>query len=308
MAEFNYEQALFGERQQFFRNDRNLGGVRLDRSLEVLTKVDLSGELLLEVGCGVGVFSRSLRHYLRDAKIVACDLSRRAVLQAAQQSQTIIHNVADAHSLPYVDETFQAVVFFDLLEHVQDPEQALKEFCRVLTPGGVLHGYVPCEGNRSTPYWLMRKLGIGANLTRKHAGHINHFSVTDLMSLTRQANLTIRELTYSSQFLGQALDVTMFIAREIIDLSTRSKSQRVATGPAKFHNRDSVQSKRVHSVYDPIRRLVDDIVFREAKWFKCIPWGLGVHLTARKESRSNAAPAKSYRSASETEPTSTGRC
>jgi SAM-dependent methyltransferase len=284
MGRFNYERAIFGERQQFLRHDKNLGGIRLDRSLEALGQVALADEWLLEVGCGAGVFSRSLKHYYPDARVLGCDLSQRAVMLARQQSQGILYNVADAQGLPYMDAKFQAVVFFDLLEHVEAPDQTLQEFHRVLKPGGILHGYVPCEGNRSTLHWLMRKIGIGANLTRKHAGHINYFSEQDLVALARNAGFTVEPLSHSAQFLGQMLDVTMFVAREIIDRSTRPKAQRDANSPAKFHNRQSVQSRGLRALYDPLRCLVDSLVFWEAHWFRHTSWGLGVHLTAQKRS------------------------
>ena len=282
MGRFNYERTIFGERQQFLRHDKNLGGIRLDRSLEALGQVALADEWLLEVGCGAGVFSRSLKHYCPDARVLGCDLSRHAVEQAHQQSQDILYNVADAQALPYVDAKFQAVVFFDLLEHVEAPDQTLQEFYRVLKPGGILHGYVPCEGNRSTLHWLMHKVGIGANLTRKHAGHINYFSEKELVVLARRAGFTVEQVSHSAQFLGQALDVSMFVAREIVDRSTRPKAQRDASAPTKFHNRQSVQSRGLRALYDPLRRLVDGVVFWEAQWFKRTSWGLGVHLTARK--------------------------
>ncbi len=285
MGRFNYERAIFGERQQFLRHERNLGGIRLDRGLAALGQVALADEWLLEVGCGAGVFSRSLKHYSPDARVLGCDLSQRAVMLAQQQSQDISYHVANAQALPYVDAKFQAVMFFDLLEHVEDPDRTLREFHRVLKPGGILHGYVPCEGNRSTLHWLMRKVGVGANLTRKHAGHINYFSEQDLVALTRSAGFSVEQVSHSAQFLGQALDVTMFVAREVIDRSARSKSERDAGAPAKFHDRQSVQSRGLRAFYDPLRRLVDSLVFWEAQWFKHTAWGLGVHLTARKGSQ-----------------------
>jgi ubiquinone/menaquinone biosynthesis C-methylase UbiE/uncharacterized protein YbaR (Trm112 family) len=46
--------------------------------------------------------------------------------------------VADAHSLPFKDSTFDAVVSFNTFEHLMDPAQAAQELHRVLKPGGKL--------------------------------------------------------------------------------------------------------------------------------------------------------------------------
>jgi SAM-dependent methyltransferase len=46
--------------------------------------------------------------------------------------------VADAHYLPFADETFDAVVTFNTFEHLCDPARAATELYRVLKPGGKL--------------------------------------------------------------------------------------------------------------------------------------------------------------------------
>ena len=44
----------------------------------------------------------------------------------------------DAHSLPFADETFDAVVSIEVIEHVEHPEKMASEMARVLKPGGCL--------------------------------------------------------------------------------------------------------------------------------------------------------------------------
>ena len=44
--------------------------------------------------------------------------------------------VADAHRLPFHDDTFDAVVSYNTFEHLLDPAKAAKELLRVLKPGG----------------------------------------------------------------------------------------------------------------------------------------------------------------------------
>jgi len=50
---------------------------------------------------------------------------------------------ADAHSLPFVDGVFDAVVTTAVLEHVLYPEQVASEIYRVLKPGGMLYSELP---------------------------------------------------------------------------------------------------------------------------------------------------------------------
>ena len=51
--------------------------------------------------------------------------------------------VADAHHLPYVDNSVDSIICEDVLEHIQDPSRAVAEMFRVLKPGGMLYSSTP---------------------------------------------------------------------------------------------------------------------------------------------------------------------
>ena len=56
------------------------------------------------------------------------------------------HNVdlvADAHEIPFTDNSFDAVFSLAVLEHVLDPYKVVAEMLRVLKPGGILYSEVP---------------------------------------------------------------------------------------------------------------------------------------------------------------------
>ncbi len=107
---------------------------------------------VLDLGCGDGLFS----HLLVKAgfEVVGIDPEAAAIEQAKQQVNrqtypcTIPRFVeGDGASLPFKDGSFQAVVLFDVIEHLQNPIRLLREVRRVLATNG--HLVV------STPAWQL---------------------------------------------------------------------------------------------------------------------------------------------------------
>jgi demethylmenaquinone methyltransferase/2-methoxy-6-polyprenyl-1,4-benzoquinol methylase len=103
------------------------------------------GQRVLDVAAGTGVSTVELR---RDGCIaVACDFSL-GMLRAgrARRSRRNVPFVAgDALQLPFADGAFDAVTISFGLRNVADVPRALREFARVVRPGGRL---VVCEFSR----------------------------------------------------------------------------------------------------------------------------------------------------------------
>lgn len=64
---------------------------------------------------------------------------KRAKKRAREHAVDIKLQVADSHSLPFEDNSFDAVIMHLILAVVAEPGQALQEACRVLKPGGRIY-------------------------------------------------------------------------------------------------------------------------------------------------------------------------
>ena len=96
---------------------------------------------VLDVGCGPGFWVRYfLRQGVRD--VHACDLTETAV-SLTRRSLALFGLEADvrvgnAEKLPYPDESFDHVNCQGVIHHSPAPEAAIREFHRVLKPGGTV--------------------------------------------------------------------------------------------------------------------------------------------------------------------------
>ena len=100
--------------------------------------------LILDVPCGRG-FYLNMFDYATDSTIIGAELEWE-IIEKAQRNVTHLdiplHN-ANLYHLPYADDTFDAVILSEILEHVDDDVRGLKEALRVLKPGGVVAVTVP---------------------------------------------------------------------------------------------------------------------------------------------------------------------
>lgn len=92
---------------------------------------------LLDIGCGGGY----LTNYLATLghKVTGVDLSNQSLDIARKNDVTgsVEYLRASAYELPFKEGTFDVVCAMDLLEHVENPAQVIKEASRLLKKGGL---------------------------------------------------------------------------------------------------------------------------------------------------------------------------
>lgn len=125
-----------------------------ESTLDFRVEAGLIGRLLstfpgcrvLEVGCGGGALMRSLA--ARGCQVTGVDVSEEAVRLASRAAEGCETLQADACALPFGSGSFDRVVAHHLIEHLEDPVRALREWARVLRDDGIL---VICTPNRLYP-------------------------------------------------------------------------------------------------------------------------------------------------------------
>lgn len=98
---------------------------------------------ILELGCGHGLLWKENANRIPAGWNIALSDFSQGMLDAAWRNLVVIGRAfqfkeIDAQSIPYADETFDAVVANHMLYHVPDRPKAIAEIKRVLKPGGCL--------------------------------------------------------------------------------------------------------------------------------------------------------------------------
>lgn len=101
---------------------------------------------VLDIGCGPGFFSILMSQCGHD--VTAIDYSDDMVAHAKQNAETMRQTITfqrmDAQNLDFEDESFDLIVTRNVMWCLENPEQAYKEWLRVLRKGGKIVNF---DGN-----------------------------------------------------------------------------------------------------------------------------------------------------------------
>lgn len=109
-----------------------------------LAEAVLGRSMILDAGCGPGYKAAWLARMNPNATVVAMDLSD-SVFVAAERYANLPNMVfvkGDIAQTPFPDRLFDFISCDQVLHHTEDPPATLREFARILTPGGQLNTYV----------------------------------------------------------------------------------------------------------------------------------------------------------------------
>lgn len=141
------------------------------RIIKLLAYLNIkNGDSVLDCGCGEGFYTMIISE-LYNVQITAFDFNAELLEKATtwvKDKEKIKFISGDiANGLPFEDDTFDKIIFSEVLEHLDKDYEAIKEIYRVLKPGGIVGLTVP---NDSYPF-----LWDPLNWTRQHLG-LGHFN------------------------------------------------------------------------------------------------------------------------------------
>lgn len=159
-------------------------------------------KLILDFPCGRGFYLNMFR-YVSSCRLIGAELDWD-VLQKAKRNVGDLPDLelmrANVYHMPYADNTFDAVIMSEILEHIDDDVQALREAFRVLKPGGVVAITVP---NADYPFlwdpinrtleWLFGRHIQHGPFAGIWANHVRLYWRDDLRRAVSEAGFAVEE-------------------------------------------------------------------------------------------------------------------
>lgn len=129
----------------------------------LVSQVDVgSSDTVLDVATGTGAVARELLTR-KSCEVVGLDQSPEMLAVARQRLPPAVRLVeGTAESLPFPDDSFDALTFTYLLRYVSDPAATLRELARVVRPGGTVAGleFALPRGIWRLPWELYVRIGL----------------------------------------------------------------------------------------------------------------------------------------------------
>lgn len=168
--------------------DEGLAGYFLGKSHEWAERAfgpDVRFGEVLEVGAGSAVHVRYVRHgfdkyWMTDLNVPF--LERMPRRDTGGRGEIVVQR-EDACALSFANDTFDRVIATHVLEHLPQPQAVLREWARVLKPGGTLTLVLPCDpglawrlGRHLGPRRRFQRIGIDYDywMAREHVNPIGN--------------------------------------------------------------------------------------------------------------------------------------
>jgi SAM-dependent methyltransferase len=157
---------------------------------------------ILDCACGRGFYLKMIRT-VSNCKLFGLELDEDVIEKAGNNVGSLpnlLLSRANIYSQPYADESFDAVILSEILEHIEDDVRGLCEVYRMLKPGGVVAITVP---NANYPFWwdpinktleTLFKTHIGTGpLAGIWANHVRLYTAQQLRQAVIDAGFIVEE-------------------------------------------------------------------------------------------------------------------
>ncbi len=192
-------------------------------------------EYVCDIGCGNGNFSGFLKEKY-NCKLIGIDGSKYALDKAKifNYDQLILSGDFSSEKLQIKKNSVDFVICKDVLEHLINPRNLVKEIFKILKPGGILLSHVP----NHFPLWGRLKFLLNNNIdtfnyfpgsNRYNFPHVRFFTYENMIKMYFEENIHILENLSFHFYKFPILDrfLTFRMKRVLCKISTDNFSEGI---------------------------------------------------------------------------------
>ncbi len=153
---------------------------------------------ILDIGCGTGETLSFLHKLYPTAKLQGIDVLPEAVIYTKKRKHKA--EIGDATKLKFKASSFDALLILDVIEHINNDVQVLKEAKRVLTKDGVIIVTAPA-------------MALIWSNHDKNQGHYRRYSRDGFETIAKKAGLTVEYISYFNFFLSPPIIFIRLLSR-----------------------------------------------------------------------------------------------
>jgi ubiquinone/menaquinone biosynthesis C-methylase UbiE len=179
--------------------------------IEVLPKKGL----LLDIGCGTGLFVE--KYGVAQGTAIGLDISRGMILQARRRCKEREFVVGTGETIPFCEESFDAVASLLAFSYMKDPRAVLGEAFRVLKPGGTLAVCTLGKNllTRGIPaiYFISERIQVNHVVMRDFGEH--YYNAEEMVDMFTTAGFMDIQIKWCSFAHIDLIDPLFHLARKV---------------------------------------------------------------------------------------------
>lgn len=213
---------------------------------DLLGRIPLTARTILDVGCGTAALGMEYKRRNPAVRYFGIESDPEACVIAAGRIDFVAGADVEVLKLPFGDETFDCIIYGDILEHLRDPWAVMREQATRLNPGGVMLICMPNVEHWSfaakllTGTWAYEPTGL------MDQTHLRWFSTKSTHQAITQAGLHPHDVS-----------TRVFDAEACADFVERMTPSLLAMGvePAEYHGRASPLQHIWRATPEPLTRI-----------------------------------------------------
>ena len=183
----------------------------------------------IDLGCSSGYLLEELREKFPGVRIEGGDYEISSLLLAHQRNPSATLSRIDITKLPFESESFNNLSCLNVLEHIEEDQQALSEIYRILKPGGRALITVPAGENLMDLYDEVHY-------------HVRRYSKKTLMRKLRTTSFEIEKINYFASFLYPIFYVIKKLNQVRYKDLTFQQKKELAMKMSKTHDQSKIMN------------------------------------------------------------------